>query len=94
MAGIDAVLASQEHRSTRLGAAVETIQRRIKHDRLIVLTDEQTHDSVPDPLVERAYMINLASYQSGVGYGRWIHIDGFSEAVIGYVGELERVERG
>lgn len=94
MAGIDAVLASQEHQGTALGGAVRTIQQRIKHDRLIVLTDEQSQDVVPDPSVERAYMVNVASYRSGVGYGRWIHIDGFSEAVIHFIGELERLERG
>ncbi len=93
MAGIDAVLRSQDYRGTWLGKAVKTVQQRVKHDRLIVITDEQSHDRVPDPIAERAYMINVASYQSGVGYGRWTHIDGFSEAVLSYIGELERLER-
>lgn len=61
-------------------------------DRLIVLTDEQSHDSVPDPS-GKGYMINVAAYQNGVGYGPWIHIDGFSEAIVDYVIEYERFER-
>ncbi len=36
-------------------------------------------------------MINVASYKNGVGYGAWIHIDGWSESVIGYIRELESV---
>lgn len=53
-------------------------------DRLIVITDEQSHDKVPDPK-GLAYMINVAAYQNGVGYGPWVHIDGWSEAVINYI---------
>ena len=34
-------------------------------------------------------MINVASARNGVGYGPWTHIDGFSEAVIDYIRELE-----
>jgi len=61
-------------------------------DRLIVITDEQSHDSVPDPR-GRAYMINVASEKNGVGYGAWHHIDGWSEAVIDYIREHERMEK-
>lgn len=35
-------------------------------------------------------MINVASNRNGVGYGGWTHIDGFSEAVVEYIAELER----
>ena len=34
-------------------------------------------------------MINVASYKQGVGYGRWMHIDGWSEAVIDFIREFE-----
>jgi hypothetical protein len=34
-------------------------------------------------------MINVASYRNGVGYGRWTHIDGFSEAVLHFVRQYE-----
>jgi len=89
MAGVDAVVRSQPHGGTYLGAAVEAINREVKHDRLIVITDEQSHDRVPDPVAGRPYMINVASSRNGVGYGRWTHIDGFSESVIRFITEFE-----
>jgi hypothetical protein len=57
-------------------------------DRLIVITDEQSHDPIPDPS-GRGYMINVASYQNGVGYGPWMHVEGWSENVVRYIQELE-----
>jgi hypothetical protein len=54
-----------------------------------VITDEQSHDAVPDPVAPLAYMINVASYRNGVGYGRWVHIDGFSEQVLRFIAEYE-----
>lgn len=93
MAGVDAVRNSQPHGGTYLGEAVKAINKQVKHDRLIVITDEQSHDRVPDPVAKNAYMINVASFQNGIGYGRWTHIDGFSEAVIRFIEEYER-DRG
>lgn len=90
MAGVDAVLRSQPHGGTYLGQAVAAINSQVKHDRLIVVTDEQSHDRVPDPVAKRAYVINVASARNGVGYGRWIHIDGFSESVLRFIHEYER----
>ena len=58
------------------------------YDRLIVITDEQAHDTVPAPK-GRGYVINVASYKNGIGYGKWTHIDGWSEAVIDYVRATE-----
>lgn len=83
----DAIVRSQPHASTYLGAAVTSATHG---DRLIVLTDEQTADRVPDPSM-RGYMVNVASNRNGVGYGVWHHIDGWSEAVIDYIEEIERV---
>ena len=37
-------------------------------------------------------MINVASFKNGVGYGKWTHIDGWSESVIEYVREFERTD--
>jgi 60 kDa SS-A/Ro ribonucleoprotein len=85
----DAIDVSQPHGSTYLGRALEEI--RDPYDRLIVITDEQSHDRVPNPQ-GKGYMINVASYKNGVGYGAWTHIDGWSESVIGYIRELESME--
>lgn len=89
MAGVDAVIRSQPHGGTYLGAAVQAVNEQVKHDRLIVITDEQSADRVPDPVAKHAYMINVASNKNGVGYGRWTHIDGFSEAVIRFISQAE-----
>ena len=61
-------------------------------DRLIVITDEQSHDTVLNPSSGAGYMINVASYKNGVGYGAWNHIDGFSESVIDWIQEYEKME--
>lgn len=93
MAGVDAVLRSQPHRSTALAEAVGYVNR-LSHDRLIVITDEQatSHRRVLDPVAPRAYMINVASNKNGVGYGKWTHIDGFSERVLHWIAEVEKAQ--
>lgn len=87
----DAIKNSQEHCSTYLGAAINSINQNRKFDRIIVFTDEQSHDAVSNPK-ERGYMINVASYKHGVGYGKWVHIDGFSEAILDYIKEFETLK--
>jgi hypothetical protein len=82
----DALNASQPHNATYLGRALKGIDE--KYDRLIVITDEQSHDPVPNPKA-LGYMINVASYQNGVGYGPWMHIDGWSDSVIEYIRAAE-----
>jgi 60 kDa SS-A/Ro ribonucleoprotein len=83
----DALDSSQAHGGTNLGLALDRLDDR--YDRIIVISDEQSHDRVAAPR-GKGYMINVASYRNGVGYGKWIHIDGWSEAVIDYIRELER----
>jgi len=90
MVGVDCVIRSQIHMGTRLGAAVNTLNQHVSYDRLIVVTDEQAHDYVPQPK-NRGYLINVASAQHGVGYGTWVHIDGFSENAIRFIVEYENI---
>ena len=85
----DAIDASQRHNGTYLGKAIEELNRKEKYERLIVITDEQAHDTVPAP-IGKGYVINVASYKNGVGYGKWTHIDGWSESVIEYIRALEQ----
>jgi len=85
----DAIDASQQHGATYLGKAVEKLSANETYDRLIVITDEQAHDTVPAPK-GKGYVINVASYKNGVGYGKWTHIDGWSESVIEYIRALEQ----
>jgi hypothetical protein len=78
----DAIVHSQPHGGTQLGRALGELRETC--NRLVVITDEQSHDRVPAPR-SRGYVINVASYRNGVGYGAWTHIDGWSEAVVEYV---------
>jgi len=82
----DAIDASQAHGGTFLGRALDAVDER--YDRVIVITDEQSHDRVAAPKA-RGYVINVGSYKNGVGYGPWTHIDGWSESVVEYVREVE-----
>jgi len=86
----DALDMSQPHSGTYLGQAVHEVSEG-NYERVIVITDEQAHDQVPGP-AGRGYMINVASYKNGVGYGKWMHIDGWSEAVIEYIRALEAMQ--
>lgn len=104
MSGVDAIRKSQPYSGTALFDAVDQINRQVKYDRLIVITDEQATgvgygkwlhirgkvSAMPDPLPgARGYVINVASAKNGVGYGKWLHIDGFSESVIRFIHETE-----
>jgi len=85
----DAMEHSQAHGGTYLGKALAEVEQEF--DRIVVITDEQSHDRVAGPR-GRGYMINVASAKNGVGYasnGGWVHIDGFSESVLEYIRELE-----
>ena len=59
-------------------------------DRVMVFTDEQDCDQKLNPataklLGKENYMINISSNKNGIGYGKWTHIDGFSESVIDFI---------
>jgi len=89
----DAIDASQPHSGTSLGNALELLNKNERYDRLIVITDEQAHDRVPAPN-GKGYVINVASYQNGVGYGKWTHIDGWSDSAVDYIRTLESPANG
>jgi hypothetical protein len=74
---------------TLLGGAVKLVYNAFPEcDRLIVVTDEQSHDRPPHPQ-GTGYIINVAGYKQGIAYGPWISIDGWSEAVLDYIKEYE-----
>jgi hypothetical protein len=90
MALRDAIHTATRMGGTQLGAAVTTVGK-LPHDRLIVITDEQSADRVPEP-AGLGYMINVASNRNGVGYGKWLHVDGWSDAVVRFISEHERAD--
>lgn len=83
----DVIHNSQHHSGTDLGGAVNKANT-IGYDRLIVLTDEQSKNRVEDPK-GLGYMVNVASYQNGIGYGKWVHIDGWSESIVHWIQSYE-----
>jgi len=88
MALRDAIHTATRMGSTQLGLAVKMVSE-LSHDRLIVVTDEQSADRVPEPK-GLGYLINVASNRNGVGYGKWLHVDGWSDAVVRFITEHER----
>jgi len=46
----------------------------------------------PAPLTHRAYMINVGSYKNGIGYGKWVEIDGWSESCVAYIAAIEGLD--
>jgi hypothetical protein len=100
-------LAATKNNWSRGGLAVAAANRD-GYDRIIVITDGQWHFSdtttvqgygegdpqtvAPAPLTKQAYMINVASYKNGVGYGKWMNIDGWSDSVIEYIRALEQTK--
>ena len=89
----DAIAGSQPHSSTYLKRAL--VELRDKHgwerlDRVIVITDEQSHDGIAPAWTPKAYVVNVAPHQHGVSYGNgWTHIDGWSERVVDYIFAIE-----
>lgn len=78
--------------STMLGSAVKAVYKVFPEcDRIIVVTDEQSADRPPHPH-GHGYIINVGGNQNGIGYGPWITIDGWSEAVLEYVRLNEEAE--
>ena len=73
------------------GTNTETAKQladREGYDRIFIITDEQSHQALSQPN-GRGYVVNVAPYENGIGYGEWTHIDGWSEAVLSYVAAAE-----
>lgn len=87
----DVIVNSQQHDGTYLGKAIKHINSNTEYDRIVIITDEQSADKVPDPN-GKGYIVNVASYQNGIGYGPYVHINGWSEAILDYIREYEKIE--
>jgi len=89
----DAIVSSQPHSSTYLKRALTELRDKRAWsdlDRVIVITDEQSHDGIAPAWTPKAYVVNVAPYQHGVSYGNgWTHIDGWSERVVDYIAATE-----
>jgi len=89
----DAITTSQAHSGTYLKRALETLREKREWrelQRLIVITDEQSHDGILPAWTPWAYVVNVAPYKHGVSYGNgWTHVDGWSERVVDYIAAVE-----
>ena len=92
----DAIKNSQPHGGTLLKAALEVLKTHFAWkavDRLIVITDEQSQDGISEAWAPRSYVVNVAPNKNGVSYrDGWLHVDGWSEAVIDYIREIEQMD--
>jgi 60 kDa SS-A/Ro ribonucleoprotein len=90
----DAIVKSQAHSGTYLKRALTHLYGSTEWqglDRLIVVTDEQSHDGILPAWTRKAYVVNVAPYQNGLSYGNgWTHIDGWSERVVEYIAAVEK----
>ena len=84
----DAILVATEFGSTMTETAKRLADSEGYH-RIIIVTDEQSHEAITAPK-GIGYVINVASYRNGIGYGKWTHIDGWSEAVLDFIAAAER----
>lgn len=93
MALRDAIVNSQPHSSTHLGMALQLcIQGKLFNgvSRVIVISDEQTHEIPPQIPCQRCYVLNVGTYENGIkNNGQWLTINGFAEASIDYIKEIE-----
>jgi 60 kDa SS-A/Ro ribonucleoprotein len=96
------ILEATKGNASRGGLGVEAANKD-GYDRIIVLTDDQWHvmrgddrngydpeKVCPKPLTDKAYMINVSIEKNAVGYGNWTRINGWSEAIVDYIQEIER----
>lgn len=88
----DALNFSQPHVGTYLGGALTAMTQAGTYDRIIVLTDEQSRDTIPQ-IDGNVYIINVASNQNGVAsQGKVERINGWSEAVFDFIQRSETNE--
>lgn len=87
---VDKIKNAVPSNGTMLGHAVMHASG-VPYDRIIVLTDEESQDPVGAPRKDsKAYMVNLATSQYGVGgTNGWVSISGWSERVLDYVRAAE-----
>jgi hypothetical protein len=90
MALRDAINASMPHGSTNTQTALTYAASLCPApDRVILITDEQSHQTIGSPHGKAGYVINVGADRNGIGYGPWLHVDGWSEAVVDYLRTLE-----
>ena len=84
------IVDSQDHGGTELGKCLRKLDGD-PCDRVIVLTDEQTHDTIIPCWAKKGYIVNLCGYKPSVSYaGNWEMIAGWSDKIVNYISEIEK----
>ena len=87
----DIIHKNAQQGGTNIQNGIDETNQSGLYDRIIVITDEQSHQRISAPPCNaKGYFVNVASNQNGVGYDQWVHIDGWSEAIIDYIREYEK----
>jgi 60 kDa SS-A/Ro ribonucleoprotein len=82
------VNSSQPHGGTRLAESLKVLFAKLSAPtRVIVVTDEQTHDGIMAlPVETHGYLVNVAPYKPGLdSSGRWKRVNGFSERIVDWI---------
>lgn len=92
----DMIVGSQAHSSTYLKGSLEALKKQPgndKADRIIVITDEQSHDGILPAWLKNSYAINVAANVNGVSEADgWQRVDGWSEKIFDYIREIEELD--
>lgn len=90
---------SQLHRSTQLFSALGHVQAHARGTptRVVVITDEQAHDSpygkLPMQFAKKGYVVNVAPYEPSLDIDRnWTRVNGWSERLVDWIC-MEEYER-
>lgn len=87
------VINSQQHGGTDLRHCLSKLDGDAC-DRVIVLTDEQSHDGNIDCWAENGYIINMAGYKPSVTYTKgWEVIAGWSDKIVNYINAIEKLKQ-
>jgi hypothetical protein len=90
---VNGILNSQQIGGTYLKSSLEKLSAITSPHRMIVITDEQSHDGIYDNWCEKGYLINVAPYKPGLDMSHgWKRINGWSERVFDWMIEDEKFE--
>lgn len=76
---------------TMLAASLAVLKAKAgTFDRIIVVTDEQTHDGITTPWTDKAYLINVAPNKPGLDtHEGWNRVSGWSERIVDWIAYSE-----
>ena len=90
---MEGIANSQTHGGTYLAGSLQILASQLpRAERVIVITDEQTHDGIVPPHGKRGYLVNVGSYAPALPTlgGGWTRISGFSERIVDWIIEEEK----